>query len=359
MPSPLDVIRPGRGLSDRIAERIQAALAAVPDSEIALRYLNRLRQDAPAAFDRIANSPAALQCAVHLFSHSRFLSEAAMQRPEAILEVANSGSFYRVLTVEGYVERLFEFLGMDHLGVPSAVDLARFRRRQIMRIALRDVLGVATLSDITGELSSLADAMLDVACARIRAELVAAHGEPRLPDGSPCGFSVISLGKLGGQELNYSSDIDLMFLYEGNGETDGPAPISNKEFYKEVCNRYIALLSTYTADGQCYRVDLRLRPDGTLGEIAISVEGAKAYYSQRARDWEKQMLIKARVSAGDAGPGAELLDFVEPLIYQSSLDFRAVEAVSETRQRISPTFALQSPFSLLAWLKSFAYNPRI
>jgi glutamate-ammonia-ligase adenylyltransferase len=339
MPSPLDAIRPGPGLSDRIAERIQASLAAVPDAELALRYLDRLRHDAPAAFDRVVNSPAALQCAVHLFSYSRFLSEAAMQRPEAILEVANSGSFYRVLTVEGYVERLFEFLGTDHQGVPTAVELARFRRRQIMRIALRDVLGVATLTDVTGELSSLADAMLDVACARIRVDLVAVHGEPRLPDGSPCGFSVISLGKLGGQELNYSSDIDLMFLYEGNGETDGPAPISNKEFYKKVANQYIALLSTYTADGQCYRVDLRLRPDGTLGEIAISVEGAKAYYSQRARDWEKQMLIKARVSAGDPGPGAALLDFVEPLIYQSSLDFRAVEAVSETRQRISEKMA--------------------
>jgi [glutamine synthetase] adenylyltransferase / [glutamine synthetase]-adenylyl-L-tyrosine phosphorylase len=339
MPSPLDAIRPGPGLSDRIAERIQASLAAVPDPERSLRYLNHLRQESPPAFERIVNSPNALQCAVHLFSHSRFLSEAAMQRPESILEVASSGSLYRALGMEGYEERLFEFLGKDHVGVPTAVELAQFRRRQLLRIALRDVLGVATLTDVTGELSSLADAMLDVSCARIRSGLAAVHGEPRLPDGSPCGFSVISLGKLGGQELNYSSDIDLMFLYGGNGETCGPAPISNKEFYKKLCNQYIALLSTYTSDGQCYRVDLRLRPDGTLGEIAISVEGAKAYYSQRARDWEKQMLIKARVSAGDPGPGAELLEFVEPLIYQSSLDFRAVEAVSETRQRISEKMA--------------------
>ena len=105
--------------------------------------------------------------------------------------------------------------------------------------------------------------------------LVARHGEPRLADGSPCGFSVISLGKLGGNELNYSSDIDLMFVYGGNGETDGQQPISNKEFYKKVANEYTALLSTYTAEGQCYRVDLRLRPDGTLGEICISDEGAR------------------------------------------------------------------------------------
>jgi len=339
MPNSLDEIRPGSGLPDRTAERIQASLASVPDAETAALYLGRLRQEMPAAFERIVNSPAALQCAVHVFSYSRFLSDAVLRRPESILEVANSGSFYRVLTMDGYEERLFDFLGKDHLGVPTGVELARFRRRQILRIALRDVLGVATLTDVTEELSSLADAILDVTCARIRAEFVARHGEPRLLDGSPCGFSVIALGKLGGQELNYSSDIDLMFLYAGPGETAGPAPISNKEFYKKVANQYIDLLSTYTADGQCYRVDLRLRPDGTLGEIAISVEGAKAYYSQRARDWEKQMLIKARVSAGDPEPGAELLEFVEPLIYQSSLDFRAVEAVSETRQRISEKMA--------------------
>src|SRR5204862_197310 len=148
-----------------------------------------------------------------------------------------------------------------------------------------------------------------------------------------------ALGKLGGEELNYSSDIDLMFLYGGNGQTDGSEPISNKEFYKKVANEYTALLSSYTPEGQCYRVDLRLRPDGALGEICISEDGAKAYYAERARDWEKQMLIKARVSAGEREPGESLLAFAEPLIYRSSLDFRAVESVSETRQRISEKMA--------------------
>ena len=107
-----------------------------------------------------------------------------------------------------------------------AVELARFRRRQLLRIVLRDVLGVAGLAEITEELSNLADAILNVAYRRIRDDFVARHGEPRLADGSPCGFSVIALGKLGGQELNYSSDIDLMFVYGGNGETDGPEVVS-------------------------------------------------------------------------------------------------------------------------------------
>jgi glutamate-ammonia-ligase adenylyltransferase len=339
MQTSLDVIRLGGGLPERIAARIQLLLGSVPDPRAATHFLERLRYESPSGFDRISSSPAALRYAINLFSYSTFLSEAVLASPELLLQVANSGSFYRALTVEDYEQRLFEFLGKDAEGVPSAVDLARFRRYQLLRIVLRDVLGVATLSEVTKELSNLADAILDLAYRRTRAEFVTRHGEPRLPDGRPCGLSVISLGKLGGGELNYSSDIDLMFVYGGNGETDGHSPVSNKEFYKKVANQYTSLLSSYTADGQCYRVDLRLRPDGTLGEISISEEGARAYYSERARDWEKQMLIKARVSAGEPQPGAGLLEFVEPLIYQSSLDFRALEAVSETRQRIAEKMA--------------------
>jgi [glutamine synthetase] adenylyltransferase / [glutamine synthetase]-adenylyl-L-tyrosine phosphorylase len=318
---------------DRIAPELTATEL---NPESTRNFLGRLNQDFPSAYQRILATPAALRCAVSLFSYSRFLSEFVLRDPERLLHVAASRSFNSVLTLENYRERLYSFLGA---GVPSAVDFARFRRRQLLRILLRDVLGAATLANVTEELSNLADAILDVAYRRIRAELVARHGEPRLEDGALCGFSVVSLGKLGGKELNYSSDIDLMFVYGGNGETDGPAVLTNKEFYKKVANQYTAMLSSYTAEGQCYRVDLRLRPDGTLGEIAVSEDGARAYYSERARDWEKQMLIKARISAGESEPGAGLLEFVEPLIYQSSLDFRAVEAVSETRQRISEKLA--------------------
>jgi len=209
----------------------------------------------------------------------------------------------------------------------------------VLRILLRDVLGLCTISDTTEELSNLADAILDVSYQRIRAEFVARHGVPRFVDSNgetqECGMSVIALGKLGGRELNYSSDIDLMFVYTANGETDGPSQISNKEFYKKVANQYTELLSTYTGEGMCYRVDLRLRPDGSLGEVCVSLDGARQYYQTRARDWELQMLIKARVAAGDPAAGRELLDSVEPLIYSTTLDFSAVEAVSATRERIS------------------------
>ncbi|HTM49436.1 MAG TPA: hypothetical protein VL285_12165 [Bryobacteraceae bacterium] len=315
----------------------------MPDPIQAERFLHRLEQEAPAAFERIASSPAALRYALVTFSYSHFLSEAILRYPEWLLQVSTVGDLHRVLSVEEISARLDEFLGPHASGPPSPLALARFRRRILLRIVLRDVLGMATLSDVTEELSNLSDALLESAYQGIRRELVARHGVPLYvdPDGTAveCGFAVISLGKLGGKELNYSSDIDLMFIYTAQGHTDGPEPVSNKEFFKKVANRYTELLSTYTAEGFCYRVDLRLRPDGRHGEVCISLEGAREYYRTRGRDWELQMLIKARVSAGDRELGRELLDFVEPLIYSTTTDFRAVESVSETRERISEKLA--------------------
>lgn len=325
------------GLPEAVFTRIQVLLASIPDPDQAAHYLERLRSENPAGFDRIANSSAALGYLITVFSYSKFLSEAVVHHPEWLLQLTISGDLHRVLPADEYGQRLRALVARD--GVPAPLDLARFRRQQLLRIMLRDVLGQASLSDVTEEISNLADAILDLTYHRIREELTARHGVPRLADGSPCGVTIISLGKLGGLELNYSSDIDLMFIYAANGETDGAEPITNKEFFKKVANRCTELLSSYTAEGQCYRVDLRLRPDGRLGEVTISLEGARSYYKHRSRDWELQMLIKARVSAGEDEPGRMLLEYVEPLIYSTTLDFRAVEAVSETRERIHEKLA--------------------
>jgi glutamate-ammonia-ligase adenylyltransferase len=325
------------GLPEAIAHRVQVLVASVPDPDQAVHYLDRLRKENIAWFGRIANSPAALGYLVTIFSYSNFLSDEVLRHPAWLVDLTTSGDLHRALATEDYARRLAAFVASE--GVPEALDLARFRRQQLLRIVLRDVLGFASLSDVTEELSHLADAILDLAYRRIWRDVAARDGTPRLDDASACGFSVISLGKLGGNELNYSSDIDLMFLYSANGQTDGAHSITNKEFFKKVANRLTELLSTYTAEGQCYRVDLRLRPDGRYGEVCISTGGACQYYKQRGRDWELQMLIKARISAGESEPGRAVLDYVEPLIYSTTLDFRAVEAVSETRARIHEKLA--------------------
>ena len=282
----------------------------------------------PAAYRRILNSPAARQFANQVLIHSRFLTDAILQHPEWIEELAGSGEMYRTFGVADYDLLLTSELAGEPV---TPLVLARFRRRQILRIMLRDVLGFGTLGEITEELSHLADAIVDAAWITIQAILAAKHGVPST------GFSVIALGKLGGQELNYSSDIDLMFVYGRNGET--AAGLTYKEFFKKAATELTEMLSTYTPEGLCYRVDLRLRPEGRLGEVCISLDGAKHYYEKRARDWERQMMIKSRVAAGDRANGAALLDFVEPLTYSTTLDFPAIEVMSDTRERINEKLA--------------------
>ncbi len=195
-------------VSGPAAELVERLLAPAPDPDQAARFLARLRQESPQAFERIAASPSALGAAIAVFSYSNFLAEAVLREPERIFEPLDPASFGRMLSKEEYQKRL-EALSER----PVAIDLARFRRREMLRIVLRDILGVATLAEVAHELSHLADAILEAAYQRLRREFVERHGEPRLADGSVCGFSIIALGKLGGEELNYSSDIDLMFVY--------------------------------------------------------------------------------------------------------------------------------------------------
>jgi glutamate-ammonia-ligase adenylyltransferase len=316
-----------QGLPAGIQSRIQILLAGSADPKAALSFLDALALRHPEAFSRMVHSPICLQYLISIFSYSHFLSEEVLQHPEWVEQLPVSGVMHRSLAQDEFIDRL-EVVP----GVPSALVLAQFRRQQILRILLRDVMGYATLSEVTAELSALAGAILDVSLRGVCRELRERHGVTQ----PASGFAVLALGKLGGEELNYSSDIDLMFLYRANGPA---GPFTSKEFYKKVANAYTDLLSTYTAEGLCYRVDLRLRPDGRLGEVCLSLDGMKYYYQNRARDWELQMLIKARAAAGDRSLARELLDFVDPMIYSTTLDFNAVESVSATRERIHEKLA--------------------
>ncbi len=326
------------GLTTETAGLIDRLSLSVPDPVTALTCLGHLRERQPGAFQRIVQSRNALQYAFTVFSHSRFLSDELLQNPKWIFDVLNRNDLQRVCRTDEYMDRLRFVLSIQgNYPAPNARTLSLFRRESILRILLRDVLGFGSLSEITEELSNLADAIVQIAYTGIREELVQRYGRPMMTAGDgvrEAGFAILALGKLGGCELNYSSDIDLMFIYAANGQTEGPNRISNKEFFKKLSNQLTRLLSTYTPEGLCYRVDLRLRPDGSLGEVCMSLDGAKNYYQTRARDWELQMLIKARLAAGDVETGRGLLDFIEPLTYTSTLDFSAVEQMSATRDRI-------------------------
>ena len=346
-----------RYLSSETENILNSLLAQSPDPDAAIHYLDRFLSSGAEAAGTLART-SRLNALLAVFSYSHFLAEAIFQHPDWLDCVSEQNGFYRVLGPEELRSQLGPF-PREMRREAVALELARFRRRNLLRIMLRDVLGLSTLAETTLELSNLADTILEAALERIQAELTEIFGSPRLapagaaasPEkraggGQLCEFTVLALGKLGGRELNYSSDIDLMYFFAGGGETDGPKRLTNKEFFIKVANQLTDLLSSNTPEGSCYRVDLRLRPEGNLGEVAQPLSGLRDYYQRRARDWELQMLIKARVAAGSRELGRRFLRFVEPLIYRTTTDFSAIESVSETRERIHEKLRRRAPGGL-------------
>jgi glutamate-ammonia-ligase adenylyltransferase len=216
--------------------------------------------------------------------------------------------------------------------------LARFKRREYVRIMLRDVLGIAPLAETTAEISALADVLIEEALSEAEVAMRRRYGSPQHLDREgrvvQTPFAVLSLGKLGGEELNYSSDVDLLYLY-GDGEELPGAAISNREYFIRLSQLVTQILSRMTAEGRVFRIDLRLRPQGAEGEPAIALSQALRYYAQAAHDWERQALIKARHSAGSPALAREFLRGVQPCIYSPHINFAAVETALDTRERIS------------------------
>ncbi len=336
---------------ERARSNLEKIAARLPEPDLAvLRQLLKQSADPDSAVDRlerlvgqghdgieaVLSSPKRLHAAITIFAFSNFLTDVLVKRPQLLIWALEPVRFYRVLSAEEMRTDL-AWIDPDVPDAQAALVLARFRNMQLLRIGLRDLLGVAELGAVTLEISNLADALLEGAHDHVRAQLVRRFGRPLLRAGEADiegRFVVLALGKLGGRELNYSSDIDLMYLHTGDGLTAGPVSIPNHDFYQQLATRMTKLLSLMTAEGFSYRVDLRLRPEGAAGELVCSLDGAVAYYNSRARDWELQMLIKARPAAGDRKLGATLLTMVRPLIYKTTTDFSLIERVSESRDRI-------------------------
>ncbi len=212
--------------------------------------------------------------------------------------------------------------------------LRRARQREMLRWIFRDVNGLCTVGELTAELSAFADACIEIARAHAHAAVAAVHGEPLDAAGRPQPLCVIGMGKLGANELNLSSDIDLIFAYPENGETAGPAVISNQEFFVRVGQRIIRLLDTVTGDGFVFRVDMRLRPWGDGSALASSFAAMETYYEQHGREWERYALIKARICAGDITAGQALMQSLRPFVFRRYIDFGAFESLREMKAMI-------------------------
>jgi glutamate-ammonia-ligase adenylyltransferase len=226
--------------------------------------------------------------------------------------------------------RLEDVADADALGR----ELRRFRRREMIRIAWRDLAGWAALEETLNDLSELAEVCIDEALARLYDWQCRQWGTPRSEEGEPQQLVVLGMGKLGGRELNFSSDIDLIFAFPESGAADGPKGKSNEEFFTTLGRRLIAALDTATADGFVFRVDMRLRPYGNSGPLVMSFGGMETYYQSQGREWERYAMIKARVVGGDRARGDQLLEALRPFVYRRYLDYGALESLREMKGMI-------------------------
>ncbi len=216
--------------------------------------------------------------------------------------------------------------------------LRRLRQRVMARLIARDLSCRATLDEVVATVTTLAEISIRTAVSRLHAELAAVHGEPRgLADGRVQQLHVVGMGKLGGAELNASSDIDLVLVYPDEGETDGQRPLSNHEFFTRLARRLITALNEWTEDGFVFRVDTRLRPYGDSGPLVVSFEMLENYLITQGRAWERYAWIKGRVLTGDQSNA--LMAMVRPFVFRRHLDYSAFASMrslhSQVRHEVS------------------------
>jgi glutamate-ammonia-ligase adenylyltransferase len=212
--------------------------------------------------------------------------------------------------------------------------LRQFRNREMLRLIWRDLNNLAAVDEILTDLSTLADICLQAAIQHHTTILEVKHGTPRNVEGQAQKLVVIGLGKLGGGELNLSSDIDIIFCFPDNGICDGRRGFANEQFFTRLARQVIRSLSEITADGFCFRVDTRLRPFGDSGPLVCSFAALEQYYQREGRDWERYAWIKARPVAGDLIAGNQLLGILKPFVYRRYIDFGAIEALREMHANV-------------------------
>ena len=233
----------------------------------------------------------------------------------------------------------------DHPG--ALAELRLFRERELLRIAARDLARLGDVVEITRELSEMADVCLGAVLQICLRQFGERFGRPFHQDAAgrwrPTTFCVIGLGKLGGHELNYSSDVDLMFVYGDEGEVFKEPPaggkmpravMSNHQFFCKLAEAFIAEVSRATAEGFLFRVDLRLRPEGDAGPLCRSLESCESYYAEWGQTWERMMLIKARHAAGDEALGAEFLEMIQPFRFPPSISENILREITAVKERI-------------------------
>ena len=320
-----------------VLPRLLGEIQAAPDPDMALNNLERLAAHSErAAFFRLLDAhPGAIHLLARLGGTSQVLAD-TLRRYSHLFPWLLEPWTMRQWLRDDLEEELRQSTAAFSRAEARWNALRRFKYRQLLRIGCRDILGDADLTVTTEELSRLADVCLETARRWAEDALEPRYGVPVGPDGARTGLAVIGMGKLGGDELNYSSDIDLIFVYGEDGETTGGTAgrVSNDRYFTEATRSIVAAIESVTDEGHAFRVDLRLRPEGRSGALILSLGGYRTYFAERAELWERQALIKARACAGDAAVGARFFELTRPFVFRPGLDPGIVAEIRRMKQEI-------------------------
>ena len=268
---------------------------------------------------------------------SDFISHSCISDPMLLIDLLESKDLDRSYSPDSYASAVNDRIGLCADEKTLHRKLRQLRRREMVRIAWRDLAGLSHLEETMSDLSALAEQVIGVALTHHSRWLSQRLGSPFGFNGEPASMIVLGLGKLGGSELNYSSDVDLIFAYDHPGQTRpeaGRDGTDNQVYFIKLGQKIISALSQVTADGLVFRTDMRLRPNGSKGPLVLSCPAMEHYYQTHGRDWERYALIKARRVAGDEAAGREILAILKPFVYRKYLDFGAFDSIREMKGMI-------------------------
>jgi glutamate-ammonia-ligase adenylyltransferase len=307
-------------LPEQLKESVVASLTVWDERVTELKLTVNLTPEVNAAITKV-------------WCSSLFVAESCTRKPELLVELVNSGDLTARYSENTYAEKLAS-ISVDTQAELMA-KLRAFRRREMVRIAWRDLADWAELAETLTDLSHLADACIQSALDFLYQEACELRGTPLLADGSPQQIVVLGMGKLGAYELNYSSDIDLIFAYAEDGVLSDRKETTYGEFFTKLCGNLIKVLDEITVDGFVFRTDVRLRPYGDSGPIIMTFDGMENYYQTQAREWERYAMIKVRQVAGDFKTGAQLMAMFRPFVYRRYLDYGAFEELRSLKAQIT------------------------
>lgn len=281
------------------------------------------------------NDNAFLESLKRLFLFSEFALKKCQLTPELLEDLYLSGDLKKPISLMEYTQRLRNvFKSLEDSSELGPV-LRMFRNREMIRIAWRDLLGIADLEETLANLSHLAITCVSLTFDKLQEWLWKELGTPTNEDDSPMKVVVLGMGKLGANELNFSSDIDLIFSYPDVGMTTGTEkPVSHEHFFTALCQRFLKVFNEKGPEGFLYRVDMRLRPFGESGPLVMSFNAMEEYYELQGREWERYALIKASVIAGDPGSGSELTRRLKPFIFRRYLDYSVYDSLRDMKRNI-------------------------